>query len=68
MKFAIYALVAAVSAQEVRKYVNPDAPCRKVSDKAQPGFVKELLKPVELPDTFVWNNVEGVNYLTNLRN
>ena len=68
MKFAVYALVAGVSANEVRKYVNPDAPCRKVSDKPQPGFVKEPLTPVELPETFIWNNVEGVNYLTNLRN
>ena len=68
MKFAVFALIAGISAEEVRKFVNPDAPCRKVSSEPQLGHIKESLKPVELPDTFIWNSVEGVNYLTNLRN
>ena len=66
MTFAIAALIATVSAE--RKFVNPDAPCRKVSNEPQEGYVREPLTPVELPETFIWNNVEGVNYLTNLRN
>merc|ERR1719240_2366586 len=66
MKFSIAALIATVSAE--RKFVNPDAPCRKVSNEPQEGYVREPLTPVELPETFIWNNVEGVNYLTNLRN
>ena len=69
MKFADLALFfTAVSAAEVRKFVNPDAPCRKVSDKPQLGYVREPLTPVELPEQWIWNDVEGVNYLTNLRN
>ena len=69
MKFAVYALVAGVSAERVRKYVNPEAPCRKVSEGPKDGYVREPLKHVQdIPETFIWNNVEGVNYLTNLRN
>ena len=68
MKFAIYALIAAVAAKETRRYVNPEAPCRKVSTKPKKENVREPLEPVELPETFIWNNVDGVNYLTNLRN
>merc|ERR1719453_2151611 len=68
MKFAIFALVAAASASEVRKFVNPDAPCRKMSDKPQPGNVREPLQDVSLPEQWIWNDVNGVNYLTNLRN
>jgi cathepsin X len=48
--------------------VNPEAPCRKVSDKPKKENVREPLQSVELPETFIWNNVDGVNYLTNLRN
>ena len=33
MKFAVFALIAGISAEEVRKFVNPDAPCRKVSSE-----------------------------------
>ena len=68
MKFAVYALIAGASAKGALKYVNPDAPCRKVSTEKQEGYVREPLKEVELPETFIWNDVEGVNYLTNLRN
>ena len=69
MKFAVLALVAAVSAKETRKYVNPDAPCRHMPKEPQWGNVREPLTPVkDLPETFIWNNVDGVNYLTNLRN
>ena len=69
MKLLISALLGAVFAKDRLKYVNPDAPCRKVSDKPQLGNVREPLKPVEtLPEQFEWNNFNGVNYLTNLRN
>ena len=69
MKFAVFALVAAVSAKEKLKFVNPDAPCRHMPKEPQWGNVREPLTPVkDLPETFIWNNVDGVNYLTNLRN
>ena len=64
----LFRSVAAASASEVRKFVNPDAPCRKSSDKPQLGYVREPLTPVEVPEQWIWNDVEGVNYLTNLRN
>jgi cathepsin X len=35
----------------------------------QPGNIIKPLEPVDdLPEQWIWNNVEGVNYLTNLRN
>ena len=69
MKLAVFALIANISANDLkRKYVNPEAPCRKVSNTSQPGYVREPLKPVELPEEWNWNSVDGVNYLTNLRN
>ena len=71
MKFAVFALLAAsVSAKGKNlKFVDPSAPCRKSSGKPQPGLIKKPLEPVEsLPDQWLWNDIEGVNYLTNLRN
>jgi cathepsin X len=48
----------------------PGAPCRKnTGNKDQVDHVVTPLKEVaDLPDTHIWNNVDGVNYLTNLRN
>jgi hypothetical protein len=67
MKFAVFCLIA--STAEALKYINPDAPCRKVSNEPQLGNVREPLTPVEdLPEQFLWNNVNGTNFLTNLRN
>jgi len=70
MRFAVFALVAAASAtEEVRKFVHPDAPCRKVSAEPKVENVREPLQHVEdLPEQWIWNDVDGVNYLTNLRN
>lgn len=44
------------------------APCRIKSKVPIEGVVRSQLTPVELPETFVWNNVNGVNYLTNIKN
>ena len=70
MRFAVFALIATASAtEEVRKFVHPDAPCRKVSAEPKVENVREPLQHVEdLPEQWIWNDVEGVNYLTNLRN
>ena len=43
-------------------------PCRRKGSKPIVGNVREPLQKVKLPDTWVWNNANGVNYLTNLRN
>lgn len=44
------------------------APCRVKSQKPINSNVREQLKPVSLPDQWLWNNINNTNYLTNLRN
>lgn len=70
MKFeTLTLLVSASYAKKNLKYIDPVHPCRKTSGKPQPGYVVKALEPVaDLPDQHIWNNVDGVNYLTNLRN
>jgi cathepsin X len=45
-------------------------PCRKTSfDTPKEGLIKKPLVPVnDMPDQWIWNDIDGVNYLTNLRN
>jgi len=52
------------------RYVDPSQPCKKKWDEetAPKNVVREPLGEVELPANFSWNNVDGVNYLTNMRN
>ena len=51
------------------KYFDENHPCEKPFDGPQPGFIRKPLEHVaNLPTDFIWNNVEGVNYLTNKRN
>merc|ERR1711998_90431 len=52
------------------KYVDPETPCKKKWDPttAAADRVVAPLGAVELPEEHFWNDVEGVNYLTNLRN
>ncbi len=48
---------------------NKGTPCRVKSSTIIEPVVKSTLKHVEIPDTnFVWNNINGVSYLTNLKN
>jgi cathepsin X len=42
--------------------------CRKKSSKPVHPVIKSTLEDMALPDTFVWNNVDGRNYLTNIKN
>src|SRR6478672_6138977 len=68
--FCILAIVAGsflVAANEKPrlKYVDPIHPCRKSKAVRPTPVVKNVLKDVALPDQFIWNNVNGVNYLTN---
>jgi hypothetical protein len=42
--------------------------CVRKLEKPVATVVKSKLERVELPETFHWNNVNGVNYLTNMRN
>jgi len=52
------------------KYIDPVHPCRKSTpDVPKPGFQRQPLEPVkDLPETWIWNDVKDVNYLTNMRN
>lgn len=44
-------------------------PCRIKSTKPIKPVLKSSLTPVEsLPEQWIWNNIEGKNYLTNMRN
>jgi hypothetical protein len=48
---------------------NSAGACRKRhSTRPITNKVTEPLQKVDLPDTWIWNNINGVNYLTNLRN
>ena len=62
--FAAAALIAVVAADD---YKHP-APCAIRQPGERPGVVKTKLEPVaNLPESFDWGNVDGVNYLTNIR-
>ncbi len=67
MKYTAIALACA-SVQAGTK-VSKESPCRVSNGLPQPGNIIAPLVPVDdLPEQFIWNDVEGVNYLTNLRN
>jgi len=67
MKYTAIALACA-SVQAGTK-VSKESPCRVSNGLPQPGNVITPLEPVEdLPEQWIWNNIEGVSYLTNLRN
>ena len=70
MQYAVYlALVGAAAAKKNLKFVDPESPCRKSSGEPKVSLIKEPLVPVkDLPETHLWNNVDGTNYLTNLKN
>jgi hypothetical protein len=58
----------AALASEPRLRINPDAPCRRKSSKPILGAPGEPLPDVNAPDQWIWNNIAGTNYLTNIRN
>ena len=68
MKFAVAALLGA-SVFGLRRNIK-GSPCLvRSSNEPQPGLIKTPLTPMDdLPKSFVWNNVDGTNYLTNIRN
>jgi cathepsin X len=51
------------------KFIDPESPCRTTSTEPKVENRGDELVPVnDLPETHIWNNIEGVSYLTNLRN
>ena len=66
--FAIAALLGAVSLAALRR-IDPEAPCRRSSGNRAEPRIKTPLEPVnDLPAQWNWNNIDGVNYVTNIRN
>ena len=64
--FALAALVAAVSARN--RKVSVDYPSY-IPNFTEQGVVRETLTPVnDLPEQWIWNNINGTNFLTNVRN
>ena len=61
-------LALLLAASSVISKKNLGSPCRKKGPRQIHGRVSAPLQSVDLPDTWVWNNANGVNYLTNLRN
>ena len=64
ISFAAAALLGLVSTQ----HCNVNAPCYRKTQKAIKPVLKSTLEEVEIPANHVWNNVKGVNYLTNIKN
>ena len=67
--FATIALLGAVAlADKKLRKIDPEAPCHRNSGVKGPPRIRKPLEDVELPKQWLWNNIEGVNYLTNIRN
>jgi hypothetical protein len=65
--FAASALLGYVSAKP--RFANPDGPCHvPLSEDFQPHVRKALVPTNDIPATWIWNNINGTNYLTNVRN
>ena len=69
-KFAAIALLGAtVFADAERRRVSDDQPCEVRPDVMPDSHVIKPLIPVNsVPENWDWSNVDGVNYLTNMRN
>ena len=73
MKYATYLALVGVSTTEAAsknlKFIDPSAPCRKSNGLPKKDLIKSPLKPVkDLPEQYIWNNIDGTSYLTNIRN
>ena len=63
------ATYAATEEKPRLKFVDPSTPCRRKASTPIKDHIKEPLQPVsDIPDNWVWNDINGVNYLTNIRN
>ena len=68
LKFAVVAVSAVASVNALRR-VSPDQPCSVKPEIIPENRVVKALEPVDdLPTNFDWSNVNGTNYLTNVRN
>eukprot|EP00352_Strombidinopsis_acuminata_P002866 CAMPEP_0176379114 /NCGR_PEP_ID=MMETSP0126-20121128/30132_1 /TAXON_ID=141414 ORGANISM="Strombidinopsis acuminatum, Strain SPMC142" /NCGR_SAMPLE_ID=MMETSP0126 /ASSEMBLY_ACC=CAM_ASM_000229 /LENGTH=617 /DNA_ID=CAMNT_0017741763 /DNA_START=16 /DNA_END=1869 /DNA_ORIENTATION=+ len=68
--FAAAVLASAVYANEKKlRYVDPSMPCERGPVAPIEENVREPLEHINgLPEQWLWDDINGVNYLTNLRN
>ena len=64
--FTIAAIASCAFARE--RFVNKDHPCRIPLTEPVEWKVNSVLPTVDLPAQWIWNDVNGTNYLTNIRN
>lgn len=68
MKFFVVAALLGCAFAKPRK-VHPDGPCRlPLTEPLVPKIIKPLIPVNDVPETWIWDNVNGTNYLTNVRN
>jgi hypothetical protein len=66
--FAVVALIGYTQATQPR-ISGPGAKCRiPLSEPIKPLIKKPLIPVNSLPEQWIWDNVNGTNYLTNIRN
>ena len=69
MKFAVAAILAASAVALSSRRVTLDAPCRvRNLNRAAPKIHTPLVPVNDLPASWLWNNINGVNMVTNIRN
>jgi len=61
-------ITVAIALGLVSAKISPDQACRKKHSTPIQPVLKTQLVNADLPETFIWNNVDNVNYLTNIRN
>ena len=66
--FATCALLGAVALAGPRR-IDPEQPCHRHNPNKGPPVIKTPLQPVnDLPENWLWNNVNGKNMITNVFN
>ena len=66
MKIAIYTIALLFGSTLA---LDPEQKCRKKSAIPAKPHVRQALEPVnDLPENFNWQNKDGTNYLTNIKN
>jgi len=66
MKFACAALLGALVTAKI--YIDPQNPGHKKSPIPIEDYVHTPLEVTDVPDQVLWNDVDGINYLTNVWN
>jgi hypothetical protein len=68
MKNIAYGMLLASSVSALR-YIDPDYPGHRTPKFKTQSLIKEpLAMPDVVPDEWLWNNIDGTNFLTNMYN